>query len=92
MGTLTVYREWNSSYNQTTILRDENNKVKAIITSSIKQPKMNQKIVVINRKEFLLNWELVAGKQIKQKENEHSKRSDSAKQQDYSKVYGCKRR
>lgn len=65
MGTLTVYREWNSSYNQTTILRDENNKVKAIITSSIKQPKMNQKIVVINRKEFLLNWELVAGQKRK---------------------------
>lgn len=67
MGTLTVYREWINSYNQTTILRDENNKVKAIITSSIKQPKMNQKIVVINCKEFLLNWELVAGqKKVKQ--------------------------
>ncbi|HSE99822.1 MAG TPA: hypothetical protein VLA48_02910 [Nitrososphaeraceae archaeon] len=67
MGTLTVYREWNSSYNQTTILRDDKGMVKAIITSSIKQPKMNQKIVVINRKEFLLNWELVAGqKKVKQ--------------------------
>lgn len=59
MKQLTVYREWNSSYNQTTILKDENNKVKAIISSSIKQPKLNQKIVVINRNEFLLNWENV---------------------------------
>jgi len=69
MKQLTVYREWNSSYNQTTILRDENNKVKAIISSSLKQPKLNQKTIVINCWTYSLNWENVesrAKKKIKQ--------------------------
>lgn len=56
MKQLTVYREWNSSYNQTTILRDENNKVKGIIASSIKQPKKGQKHFIIKGKQYLLNW------------------------------------
>ena len=60
LNTLTVYREWESSYNQRTILKDSNNKVKAIISSSIRQPKMNQKTIVINCWTFLLNWEVVA--------------------------------
>lgn len=68
MKQLTVYREWNSSYNQTTILKDENNKVKAIISSSLKQPKLNQKTIVINCWTYSLNWENVERrvKKIKQ--------------------------
>lgn len=60
LNTLTVYREWESSYNQRTILRDSNNKVKAIISSSIRQPKFRQKTIVINCWTFLLNWDVVA--------------------------------
>ena len=60
MLTLTVYREWESSYNQRTILRDCNNKVKAIISSSIRQPKINTKTIIINCNTFLLNWDVVA--------------------------------
>ena len=60
LNTLTVYREWESSYNQRTILRDSNNKVKAIISSSIKQPKFRQKTIVINCWTFALNWDVVA--------------------------------
>jgi hypothetical protein len=59
MQTLTVYREWQSSYNQVTILKDCNNKVKAIFSSSICQPKKNQKQIIINCNVFLLNWENV---------------------------------
>lgn len=68
MKQLTVYREWNSSYNQTTILKDENNKVKAIISSSLKQPKLNQKTIVINCWTYSLNWDNVERrvKKIKQ--------------------------
>jgi len=60
LNTLTVHREWESSYNQITILKDSNNKVKAIIPSSIRQPKMNQKTIVINCWTYLLNWDVVA--------------------------------
>lgn len=68
MKQLTVFREWNSSYVQTTILKDENNKVKAIISSSLKQPKLNQKTIVINCWTYSLNWENVERrvKKIKQ--------------------------
>ena len=59
MQTLSVYREWGSAYNQTTVLKDSNDKVKVIIASSIKQPKKNQKTIVINNKTFLLNWDSV---------------------------------
>lgn len=59
MGTLTVYREWQSAYSQTTILRDENNKVRGIIASSIKQPKKGQKHLIIKGKQYLLNWDNV---------------------------------
>jgi hypothetical protein len=59
MQTLTVYREWGSSYNQRTILKDCNNKVKAIFSSSINQPKLNQKTIVVNRCTFALNWDNV---------------------------------
>lgn len=66
LKTLYVERQWSNSYVQTTILRDSNNKVKAIISSSIKQPKFRQKTIVINCWTFLLNWDVVAReKQIK---------------------------
>lgn len=35
--TLTVHRDWKGSYNQTTILKDNQGKVKAIFSSSIKR-------------------------------------------------------
>lgn len=57
--TLTVYRNWKSAYNQQTILKDCNNKVKAIFNSSLKQPKRGTKTIIINCKTFLLNWENV---------------------------------
>jgi hypothetical protein len=71
MLTLTVHREWQNSYCQTTILRDNKGKVKGIIPSSIKQPRRGQKTIVLNCFTWLLNWDNVAGKQNKkQKENE----------------------
>jgi len=58
MKLITLYpqREWKTSYNQTTILRDENNKVKAIIPSSLRQPKYGQKTIVLNCWTFALDW------------------------------------
>lgn len=66
-NTLTVYREWQSSYSQLTILKDNNNKVKAILSSSINQPKKNQKTIVINGYTFLLDWDKVANKPFRAK-------------------------
>ena len=56
MGTLTVERSWESAYNQTTILRDCKGRVKKIINSSIQQPKKNSKTIVVNKKEYSLDW------------------------------------
>lgn len=56
---LTVYREWQNAYNQTTILKDEKNRVKAIISSSLKQPRSNQKQIKINGKTYILDWSKV---------------------------------
>jgi len=56
---LTVYREWRNAYNQTTILKDSSNKVKSIISSSLKQPRSNQKNIQINGKTYLLDWSKV---------------------------------
>lgn len=67
MQTLIVHREWQSSYSQITILKDLNNKVKVIISSSINQPKFNQKTIVVNRCVFALNWEYVAVKKKTEK-------------------------
>lgn len=61
-NTLTVERQWNNAYVQTTILRDSNNKVKAIFNSSLRQPKKGLKSITINCNTFLLNWDNVAGK------------------------------
>ena len=54
--TLQVYRDWKSSYNQITYLKDSKGKVKAIIQSSIQQPKKNQKQYTLNGITFNLNW------------------------------------
>jgi hypothetical protein len=59
LQTLTVHREWGSSYNQRTILKDCNNKVKAIFSSSLRQPKRGTKKIIINCNTFLLNWDNV---------------------------------
>ena len=56
MEILTVHRNWKSAYNQTTILKDKFGKVKAIFNSSIKQPRKGTKTIVINCKQFLLDW------------------------------------
>lgn len=66
LNTLTVYREWESSYNQRTILKDNNNKVKVIINSSIKQPKMNCKTITVRGIEYSLDWGLIGRKKKKQ--------------------------
>ena len=68
MIVLTVYREWESSYNQRTILKDSNGKTKAIISSSLRQPKRGQKTIVINCFKFTLNWEHVPSKYVKVKD------------------------
>lgn len=54
--TLTVHRDWKSSYNQTTILKDKEGKVKAIFASSIKQPRWKQKTITINCLTYNLDW------------------------------------
>ena len=54
--TLTVYRNWKSAYNQQTILKDCNNKVKAIFNSSLKQPKRGTKTIIINCCKYKLDW------------------------------------
>ena len=54
--TLQVYRDWKSSYNQITYLKDNQGKIKAIIQSSIQQPKKNQKQYTLNGITFNLNW------------------------------------
>ena len=73
--TLYVYRNWKSAYSQQTILKDRNNKVKAIINSSLKQPKRGTKTIIINCNTFLLNWENVPkrGNYVKVKDKQTKK-------------------
>jgi hypothetical protein len=68
MITLYAFREWQSSYSQTTILKDSEGKVKAIFNSSIRQPKFKQKTVIVNHCTFALNWDNVSSKYIKLKD------------------------
>jgi len=68
MITLIVYREWESAYNQRTILKDMQGKTKAIISSSIRQPKRNQKTIVINCWTYALDWSNVPKNYIPVKE------------------------
>lgn len=65
METLTVYRDWQSPYNQTTTLKTADNKIKAVLSSSLRQPKRNQKTIVINCNTFLLNWSNVPKHYVK---------------------------
>lgn len=68
IATLTVYRQWESAYNQTTILKDDKGKVKAVFSSSIRQPKRGQKEIKINCFTYGLNWDNVPKKYIKVKD------------------------
>jgi hypothetical protein len=63
LQTLTVHRNWQSAYSQQTILKDCNNKVKAIFNSSLRQPKRGTKQIIINCNTFLLNWENVPSRE-----------------------------
>lgn len=68
MITLTVFREWQSSYNQRTVLKTADNKIKAIFNSSIRQPKRNTKTIVINCWTYKLDWSNVPKKYVKVKD------------------------
>ena len=52
METLTAFRQWNSAYNQLTTLKDSKGRVKAIISSSIKQPKKSAKEILLGGKKI----------------------------------------
>ena len=56
MTTLTASREKKSTYNMITVLKDCNNKVKAVLTG-YNQPKKTQKTIRIKDKEFNLKFE-----------------------------------
>lgn len=62
--TLTVYREWQSSYNQRTVLKTADNKTKAIFNSSIRQPKRGTKTIIINCWTYKLDWSNVPNRYI----------------------------
>lgn len=66
--TLTVERTWESSYNQITTLKDCNGKVKAIFSSSIRQPKRAQKEIKIKETVYLLDWSNVSPKYVRVKD------------------------
>lgn len=59
MLVLTVERNWQSSYNMLTILRDSKGAVKKIISSSIQQIKKGTKEYNLNGKVYQLNWDNV---------------------------------
>jgi len=65
MLTLTVYRERGSPYNQRTILKDSEGKVKAIFSSMLRQPKRGTKTIVINCWTYSLNWDNVPSRKKK---------------------------
>lgn len=54
--TLVVHREFESTYNQISVLKTLDGKVKAIINGYINQPKKNTKTIVVNKKEYRLDW------------------------------------
>ena len=54
--TLTVERNWQSSYNQTTILRNVNGGIVKIITSINQQPKKGLKSLFVGLVEYKLDW------------------------------------
>ncbi len=67
MQTLIVYRDWQSTYSMLTTLKTVDGKVKAIFSSSLRQPKYNTKTIVINCNTFALNWDNVETHQMKRK-------------------------
>lgn len=71
LKTLIVERNWYNAYVQTTTLKDCNGKVKAIISSSLKQPRYGLESIIINCNRFLLDWSKVeyttGGKKIKKR-------------------------
>lgn len=60
MEILTVERDWQSAYNQTTTLKNEVGKVVSIIREHTKQPKKGSKTIVLTKLgkqvEYLLDW------------------------------------
>lgn len=56
MTVLKVYRQFESTYNQVSVLKTLDGKVKAIINGYINQPKKNTKTIVLNRVEYALDW------------------------------------
>lgn len=59
MITLKVERDKKSTYVQTTVLKDSKGKVKAIFNSMLRQPRKNQKTIVINCSTYNLDWSAV---------------------------------
>ena len=57
--TLTVERKRYSSYHIETILRTKDGKVKARYPNMLNQIKRGTKTIVINKWEYLLNWDNV---------------------------------
>ncbi len=60
MDTLIVERDWQSAYNQTTILKNSEGKVVSIITNHTKQPKKDTLTITITKlgkeKTYKLDW------------------------------------
>jgi hypothetical protein len=65
---LTVERDWQSSYNMLTILRDSKGAVKKIINSSLQQPKRKDKTIEIKGTVYLLDWSNTPKEYIKVKD------------------------
>ena len=57
--TLFVFRDWQSSYNQITYIKDKQGHVLKTITSSIQQPKKGCKELIIKGTTYKLNWNYV---------------------------------
>ena len=66
--TLYVHREWTNAYHQTTILKDSEGKIKGIIPSSLRQPRLGQKTIMLNCWQWNLNWDNVPKKYVKVKD------------------------
>ena len=56
MALLKVERLDGGTYNRMTVLKDSKGAVKHIIHGYINQPKKNAKTIVINKKEYQLDW------------------------------------
>lgn len=56
MNILKAYRDNSSNFNRTTILKDSNNKVKAIFNGNIKQPRKGTKTLTINGFKYSIDW------------------------------------